>query len=260
MTAVERANAYMTSSGMDQATFLMAAELIARGDHKIEPGKTVLKNSGMTMVEIATAATAFEAAATAAAVDADGREEEQGASPKTMASPMHESSRTESDIEMAPAEAAAKPDAQPESGPNATGYDCDDCKDAFANAMLVAFSIVVFALFVCCLSCPVWAIVTWNLHADEMTAEAAKATLLFSISGFVSYFSPCFPFFLEELHDEDDYTAWCAQHCARRSAPCPHRASLRRASLRRRDRARENRAHHRASSGLSLCPPPLFFH
>ena len=208
MTAVERANAYMTSSGIDQATFLMAAELIARGDHKIEPGKTVLKNSGMTMVEIATAATAFEAAATAAAVDADGREEEQGASPQTMASPMHESSRTESDIEMAPAEAAAKPDAQPESGPNATGYDCDDCKDAFVNAMLVAFAIVVFALFVCCLSCPVWAIVTWNLHADEMTAEAAKATLLFSISGFVSYFSPCFPSFLEELHDEDDYTAW----------------------------------------------------
>ena len=103
---------------------------------------------------------------------------------------MHES-RTESDIEMAPAEAAAKPDAQPESGPNATGYDCDDCKDAFANAMLVAFSIVVFALFVCCLSCPVWAIVTWSLHADEMTAKAASATLLFSISGFVSYLALC---------------------------------------------------------------------
>ena len=158
MTAVERANAYMTSSGIDQATFLMAAELIARGDHKIEPGKTVLKNSGMTMVEISTAAAAFEAAATAAAVDADGREEEQGASPKTMASPMHESSRTESDIEMAPAEAAAKPDAQPESGPNATGYDCDDCKDAFVNAMLVAFAIVVLAFFVCCLSCQVTAV------------------------------------------------------------------------------------------------------
>ena len=34
----------------------------------------------------------------------------------------------------------------------------------------------------------------------------------------------------------------------------------RRAHHRGRDRARENRAHHRASSGLSLSPPPLFFH
>ena len=122
-----------------------------------------------------------------------------------MASPMHES-RTESDIEMAPAEAAAKPDAQPESGPN---DDWEyDWEAFFDSKNWEALAIVAFACFVVCLSCPIWAIVTWNLHADEMTAEAAKATLLFSISGFVSYFSPCFPSFLEELHDEDDYTAW----------------------------------------------------
>ena len=105
---------------------------------------------------------------------------------------MHES-RTESDIEMAPAEAAAKPDAQPESGPNdAREYDWGEAFfDAIINAIYVAFAIVVFALFVCCLSCPVWAIVTWSLHADEMTAKAATATLLFSISGFVSYLAFC---------------------------------------------------------------------
>ena len=106
---------------------------------------------------------------------------------KTMASPMHES-RTESDIEMAPADTAAKPDAQPESGPNdAREYDWQ----AFFDAIFVALAIVAFACFVVCLSCPIWAIVTWSLHADEMTAKAASATLLFSISGFVSYLALC---------------------------------------------------------------------
>ena len=104
---------------------------------------------------------------------------------------MHES-RTESDIEMAPAEAAAKPDAQPESGPN---DDWEYWEAIFTcsifDAIFVALAIVAFACFVVCLSCPIWAIVTWSLHADEMTAKAATATLLFSISGFVSYLALC---------------------------------------------------------------------
>ena len=125
---------------------------------------------------------------------------------KTMASPMHES-RTESDIEMtsteairrahregyearlvqqgmAPDEARAKAAAREE-------YEESLGGGLRRELVFLAFAIVAFALFVCCLSCPVWAIVTWSLHADEMTAKAATATLLFSISGFVSYLAFC---------------------------------------------------------------------
>ena len=79
-----------------------------------------------------------------------------------------------------------------------------------AHAIFVALAIVAFACFVVCLSCPIWAIVTWSLHADEMAAKAASATLLFSISGFVSYLCPCCVLWMtNDAEDGDEECCGC---------------------------------------------------